>query len=104
MEEVLKLIVNYGLGIVFAAGIAIAFFCHLRDEKRESSGRELWFRGFMEKHSIETQRLLTDHDNRAAESRKFYEKAYDDQHDEHQKMTDILNEISTSLLILTKKG
>ncbi len=60
MEDLLKLAVNYGLGIFFAVGIAVAFFLYARDKDRQSYSRELALMKFMEEHSLKTQGLVED--------------------------------------------
>ncbi len=60
MEDLLKLAVNYGLGIFFSIGISVAFFLFARDTNRQSYSRELSLMKFMEEHSLSTQNIVKD--------------------------------------------
>lgn len=104
MEEILKLAVNYGLGIVFSIGIAVAFFSHLRDDKKQSLDREERLMRFLESHSLVTQRLIAEHDARAVAACKTTEDANRFQREEHTKILEVLDGICTSLIIMDKTG
>lgn len=58
MEDLLKLAVNYGLGIFFAVGISVAFYLYAKDQNKQSYARELALMKFMEDHSLVTQNLV----------------------------------------------
>lgn len=95
-EGLLKLAVNYGLGIFFAVGISIAFFCHLRDEKKLSVAREERLMNFIETHMSTMQLTITDHIKDVKTSAQY-------QRTEHESMIKVLNAMKDSIYKMTVK-
>ena len=95
-EGLLKLAVNYGLGIFFAVGISIAFFCHLRDEKKLSVAREERLMTFIETHMTTMQTTMTDHIKDVKTSAQY-------QRQEHESMIKVLTAMKDSIYKLTVK-
>lgn len=90
MEDLLKMAVNYGLGIFFAVGIAIAFFLYARDKDRQSYARELTLMKFMEEHSLKTQELVSNNIDKQVEVARF-------QRQEHESIMASINLVRDSL-------
>ncbi len=90
MEDLLKLAVNYGLGIFFAIGISITFFLYARDKDRQSYSRELALMKFMEEHSLKTQKMVEDNINNQNEIARF-------QRQEHESIMGAIGLVKDSL-------
>lgn len=90
MEDLLKLAVNYGLGIFFAVGIAVAFFLYARDKDKQSYARELALMKFMEEHSLKTQGMVSDNIDKQAEVARY-------QRQEHESIMVSINLVRDSL-------
>ena len=71
MEDILKLAVNYGLGILFAVGIAVCFYLYASKKDEHGYDRELRLMKFMEEHSVKTEKLLEDNINKQIEVARF---------------------------------
>lgn len=100
MEDLMKLAVNYGLGIFFAVGISIAFYLYAKDQNKQSYSRELMLMKFMEDHSIKTQKIVEDNIDKQTEVARY-------QRQEHEAIMasiglvkDSLNSLNNNIIAL----
>lgn len=90
MEDILKLAVNYGLGMLFSVGIAVTFFLYARDINRQSYSRELKLMEFMEKHSLVTQKIVEENITKQIEIARY-------QRQEHESIMTAIGLVKDSL-------
>jgi hypothetical protein len=102
-ENYLKLIVNYGLGIVLAVAIAYMFWRLLLFVLRENSKREDRLAGIIELHlkAVETGnsqmlQLLMEHDKRTMEAFKYIR-------DENKEAIGVLREMKSEIEAINRK-
>jgi len=93
MEDILKLAVNYGLGILFSVGIAVCFYLFANKKDDQSYDRELRLMKFMEEHSLKTQQLMEDNINKQAEVARYQRQ----EHEAIMKSIELLNSSLGSL-------
>lgn len=96
MEDMLKLAVNYGLGIFFAVGISIAFFLYAREKDKQSYSRELALMKFMEDHSLVTQKVVEENIEKQLQIAGY-------QRQEHEAILSGLKSVTESLNALNLK-
>ena len=90
MEDLLKLAVNYGLGILFSVGIAVCFYLFATRKDEQSYDRELRLMKFMEEHSLKTQQLMEDNINKQVEVARY-------QRQEHEAIMGAIGLVKDSL-------
>ncbi len=104
MEELLKMAVNYGLGIFLAVGIAISFLLFVRDKDKQSYEREQKLMKFMEEHSLVTQNMLETNIEKQADVARY-------QRQEHEAIMasiglvkDSLNSLNNSFIAIQRSS
>lgn len=89
-EDLLKLAVNYGLGMLLSVGIAVVFFLHLKDERKEANAREEWFKNYIETKNLTLVGVLQEHIKEDKQTAIY-------QRQEHEQMIGALGLIKDSL-------
>jgi len=104
IEEAARLSQLYGLGIVLAVIITLAFLGQLwlsykshRKDKEASEKREERLMNFLENGVEHTNQLLIQHDQRAIEISKMVTQANEYQRDEHKEMIRVLQQIGNKV-------
>lgn len=102
MEDLLKLAVNYGLGIFFAVGIAVAFFLYARDKDKQSYARELALMKFMEDHSLATQKAVEDNIDKQMEIARYQRQEHESIMGSIALVKDALNSLNNNIIAMQR--
>lgn len=102
MEDLLKLAVNYGLGILFSVGIAITFYLWASKINDQSYEREKTLMRFMEEHSLQTQKMLEDNINKQNEVAGYQRKEHENLMAGLGLVRDSLNSLNNNIITLKR--
>ena len=110
-ETALNLVVNYGLGIVLAIGIAFMFWRLLLFVLKENSKREDRLAGIIEQHlkaleggNNQLQQQIMAHDARASEFSKQILEALRYNREEHTEIVRVLKELKEEISDINKRS